>query len=415
MAVIEFNHIWKKFKKGGGGASLRDLISNMISRLHPEFIPHQAGPYTLHPDSIFWALKDVSFEVNEGEALGIIGPNGAGKTTILKLLSGIMRPTKGNINIKGKLSSLIELGAGFHPELTGRENIYLNGQILGMHRDEIKRKFDSIVDFSGIEEFLDMPVKRYSSGMYVRLGFAIAIHVDFDVLLVDEVLAVGDINFQKKCFTKMGEFREKGMTIVLISHSMSNISRTCNRAIFLDRGKAEFKGVSDKAIEAYYNSIDKKAQDIISTKIYKVGTGEVSISNVKVFQENNNIKSNEIEFGKNIVIEANYKINSENIPDDIEFRVGILTLEGYDFMKLIHREYKPSRNGQVQFIIKSPKLFPRTYKINIAACPLDMDYHMGGIGNAATFTIKKPDNKKISKFEYGNTYLVYFDYESKAL
>ena len=198
-----------------------------------------------------WALRDVSLEVAEGESLGIIGNNGAGKSTLLKLLSRITAPTSGEIEIRGRLSALVEVGSGFHPELTGRENIFLNGSMLGMTRSEIARKVDSIVEFAGVPEYIDVPVKRYSSGMYVRLGFSIAAHLDPDILLLDEVLAVGDIVFQAKCLDLIGQLRESGRTVVLISHDLGAIQRLCDRVILLHHGQVVMTGAPIDVIDHY--------------------------------------------------------------------------------------------------------------------------------------------------------------------
>jgi lipopolysaccharide transport system ATP-binding protein len=203
-------------------------------------------------DDIIWALRDISFEVQKGEVLGIIGRNGAGKSTLLKILSSITDPTYGSVKIKGRISSLLEVGTGFHPELTGRENIYLNGTILGMSKKEIDRKFSDIVEFSEIEKFIDTPIKRYSSGMKVRLGFSVAAHLEPEILLIDEVLAVGDVSFQQKCIEKILMLvREKNKTILFVSHKMSSIKTLCNRSIVLDTGGILFEGDVDTAISAY--------------------------------------------------------------------------------------------------------------------------------------------------------------------
>ena len=201
----------------------------------------------------FWALKDVSFEVKRGEVLGIIGRNGAGKSTLLKILSRITEPTEGRVTIKGRVASLLEVGTGFHPELTGRENIYLNGAILGMSRAEIRRKFDEIVAFSGVEKFLDTPVKRYSSGMYVRLAFAVAAHLEPEILIVDEVLAVGDAEFQKKCLGKMGEVAKARAHGLFVSHNMAAVQTLCQRCLRVASGRSEFLGVTTEAIGLYLN------------------------------------------------------------------------------------------------------------------------------------------------------------------
>jgi lipopolysaccharide transport system ATP-binding protein len=202
----------------------------------------------------FWALKDINFSVNKGDRIGIIGHNGAGKSTLLKVFSQITTPTEGNIEVKGKVSSLLEVGTGFHPELTGRENLYLNGSILGMDRSEIENKFADIVQFSEIGDFLDTPVKKYSSGMYVRLAFAVAAHLDPDILIVDEVLAVGDMKFQQKCLGKMEDVSDEGKTVIYVSHSMNTVQQLCNRVIVMDHGKIIYDGNVDEGIKVYMDN-----------------------------------------------------------------------------------------------------------------------------------------------------------------
>ena len=219
--------------------------------------PHLPAPRSLLPASSFedfWALRDVNLEIKQGEVVGIIGRNGAGKSTLLKILSRITEPTKGRIHLRGRVSSLLEVGTGFHPELTGRENIFLNGAILGMTRLEIKRKFDEIVAFAGLEKFLDTPVKRYSSGMYVRLAFAVAAHLEPEILIVDEVLAVGDGEFQKKCLDKMDNVGRSGRTILFVSHNIQAITRLCNRSILMAQGQIRMDGPSDQVANVYANS-----------------------------------------------------------------------------------------------------------------------------------------------------------------
>lgn len=234
--------------------ALRDVIAECAKRA---FMPRRPRPFeqrnsTPPRSEDFWALKDVSFEIQPGEVVGIIGRNGAGKSTILKILSRITDPTAGRVRIRGRVGSLLEVGTGFHPELTGRENIYLNGAILGMKKAEIRRKFDEIVTFAEIEKFLDTPVKRYSSGMYVRLAFAVAAHLDPEILIVDEVLAVGDAEFQKKCLGKMENVaREHGRTVLFVSHNMAAIKSLTTHAIVLDAGCVEFDGQTSSAIETY--------------------------------------------------------------------------------------------------------------------------------------------------------------------
>ena len=228
--------------------SLRETISHACTVL---FNRTQRRDSSLASSEEFWALKNVSFEIQPGEALGIIGRNGAGKSTLLKIISRITRPTEGSVEITGRVGSLLEVGTGFHPELSGRENIHLNGSILGMKRADLVRKFDEIVSFAEIERFLDTPVKRYSSGMYTRLAFAVAAHLEPEILVVDEVLAVGDARFQKKCLGKMDEVAQAGRTILFVSHNMTAISRLCRRAIWIDGGQIRRAGDSDEVIKAY--------------------------------------------------------------------------------------------------------------------------------------------------------------------
>ncbi len=255
MNAIEFKSVSKKFKKGESFDSLRDFIPNIAKG----FLPWMNGKEkdVLHSKE-FWALKDVSFELKRGECLGIIGPNGSGKSTTLKLLCNILKPTQGEIKINGKLSALIEVGAGFHPDLTGRENVYLNGAILGMKKREIDKKFDSIVTFSELEEFIDTPVKRYSSGMYARLGFSVAAHLDPDILLVDEVLSVGDLYFQTKCFEKIKTLKLNGQTIVFISHNMEAMLNLCSRTILLYKGNMLLQGKTEDVVREYQSSVQKQ-------------------------------------------------------------------------------------------------------------------------------------------------------------
>lgn len=262
-AVIQVEGLSKKYqiKHQAGGAlykTLRETITHLPKRLFSR------SPKESREE--FWALNDVSFNIMPGERVGIIGRNGAGKSTLLKLLSRITEPTKGRITLRGRVASLLEVGTGFHPELTGRENIFLNGAILGMHRSEIQRKFDEIVDFSGVEKFLDTPVKRYSSGMYVRLAFAVAAHLEPEILIVDEVLAVGDAEFQKKCMGKMEEVSQgQGRTVLLVSHNMNHILALCPGALFLGNGQVIFQGMAEDVIKEY-----KQAQRALSNESSKI-------------------------------------------------------------------------------------------------------------------------------------------------
>jgi lipopolysaccharide transport system ATP-binding protein len=246
--AIRVESLSKQYKIGAVRSRHDTLRDQVVHRLR-SLVRRNGQP--LHAKETFWALKDVSFEVKQGEVVGIIGRNGAGKSTLLKILSRITEPTTGTAKLDGRLGSVLEVGTGFHPELSGRENIYLNAAILGMRRTEIDRKFDAIVEFSGVEKFIETPVKRYSSGMYVRLAFAVAAHLDLEILLIDEVLAVGDIEFQKKCLGKMGEVAKGGRTVLFVSHQMNQIRRLCERVIWLDGGSTRMIGPTAEVIGAY--------------------------------------------------------------------------------------------------------------------------------------------------------------------
>ncbi|HEX5473140.1 MAG TPA: ABC transporter ATP-binding protein [Vicinamibacterales bacterium] len=246
----------KKFRRGERHDSLRDLVPAIARRV----AGRRASTELSHQE--FWAVRNVSFDVRPGEAVGIIGPNGAGKSTLLKLLTRILKPTSGECEVLGRIGALIEIAAGFHQELTGRENVYLQGAIMGMKRAEIARKFDAIVEFSGIGEFIDTPIKRYSSGMNARLGFSIAAHLDPDVLLIDEVLSVGDASFQEQCVARMRELIGRGVPLVFISHNLPAVLELCTRTIVLDRGQVRFDGAPAEAIRVYrHPSLDSPASE----------------------------------------------------------------------------------------------------------------------------------------------------------
>jgi lipopolysaccharide transport system ATP-binding protein len=268
--IIEVKNLSKKYNithANGGYVALRDVLANVIK--HPfSFIKQKAKESVgLSKKEEFWALKDINFTVNQGEIIGIIGRNGAGKSTLLKILSQITPPTTGEIKLRGRVGSLLEVGTGFHPELTGRENIFLNGAILGMKKVEIAKKFDEIVEFAGVEKFLDTPVKYYSSGMYVRLAFSVAAHMEPDILIIDEVLAVGDAEFQKKCLGKMDDITKKeGRTVLFVSHNMGAVQSLCARVILLDQGKLATSGESTQVINTYLNKYGKNNLNYVPPK-----------------------------------------------------------------------------------------------------------------------------------------------------
>lgn len=252
--IIRFEHVTKEYRLGAiGGGTLRGDLQSLMARIRGKEDPNlRIGQSAYAKNERFLALDDVSFSVKTGERVGIIGHNGAGKSTLLKLLSRVTGPTKGTISYNGRIASMLEVGTGFHPELTGRENVYMNGAILGMTKAEIKKKFDDIVHFAEMEQFIDTPVKRYSSGMYVKLAFAVAAHLDADILVMDEVLAVGDMKFQQKCLGKMDDVsKNEGRTVLYVSHNMNTIRQLCTRCIVLDHGKVVFDGEVEQAIGVY--------------------------------------------------------------------------------------------------------------------------------------------------------------------
>lgn len=267
--------------------ALRETLTNAMSgsfrRVRAAF-NNSGVPQQQNGHNTFWALKDLSFEIKRGEVVGIIGRNGAGKSTLLKILSRITAPTAGEVEIHGRVGSLLEVGTGFHPELTGRENIYLNGAILGMKRAEISRKFDEIVAFAGIEKFIDTPVKRYSSGMYVRLAFGVAVHLEPDILVIDEVLAVGDAEFQRKCLLKMQEIGKGGRTIIFVSHNMSAVRSICNTGFVLEQGSIASQGEINSVVDDYFSG-----QLLTNTQQTSVQTESFSVDNVKIYSLNSSV------------------------------------------------------------------------------------------------------------------------------
>jgi lipopolysaccharide transport system ATP-binding protein len=293
--VIKVEDLSKAYQIGqiGTGTISRDLerfwSTKIMGKDDPFLKIGETNDRSIKGESdIVWSLKDINFEVNQGDAIGIIGKNGAGKSTLLKLLSRVTSPTTGHIKVKGRIASLLEVGTGFHPELSGRENIYLNGAILGMRKKEITRKLDEIIDFSGVERYVDTPVKRYSSGMYVRLAFAVAAHLESEILIIDEVLAVGDAEFQKKCLGKMGDITKgDGRTVLFVSHNMAAVKSLCNNGIFIENGSIKCTGNIESVTENYLNINDKKSFLFTNLKLSSIN----AISEVKILTNNTFIET----------------------------------------------------------------------------------------------------------------------------
>jgi len=283
--IIRVENLSKKYTiahQQEGSSTLRDVLTHKAKAISNKIIKPFGNIKTASNREDFWALKDISFEIKRGDRVGIIGRNGAGKSTLLKILSRIVEPTSGRISINGRVASLLEVGTGFHPELSGRENIYLNGAILGMSKVEIQKKFDEIVSFAEVEKFLDTPVKRYSSGMYVRLAFAVAAHLEPEILIVDEVLAVGDAAFQKKCLGKMEDVGKEGRTILFVSHNMGAVQNLCSRGIFLRFGAVEADETATSAVSNYLKSLEDSASPNLLERTERRGKGQVRLAQVEV-------------------------------------------------------------------------------------------------------------------------------------
>ncbi|UCG42199.1 MAG: ABC transporter ATP-binding protein [candidate division WOR-3 bacterium] len=291
-----------------------------------------------------WALSDVSFTVKQGEVLGVIGSNGAGKSTLLKIISQITAPTSGCIKAKGRVASLLEVGTGFHPDLTGRENTYLNGAILGMKKPEIDRKFDEVVAFSEVEQFIDTPVKRYSSGMYVRLAFAVAAHLDPEILLVDEVLAVGDAAFQRKCIGKMGDVARGGRTVLFVSHNLGAVTTLCHRTIWLDKGQLRMDSDSSSAVEAYLGQRKRATRKSLSDRSDRTGSGEVRFVGCRIARECGGSEVNEFLTGEEVFIHI-----------DLEARSSISVFVGLQVKDSLGRKVTSfnSREGGFEPLLKT--------------------------------------------------------------
>ncbi len=300
--IVSFEDVSKRYRLGSGNTSLRAALSHGLRRL----LPSARGDEAL-PD--FWAVKGLSFELKRGEAIGFIGPNGAGKTTVLKLLANITQPTTGKLDVRGRVSALIELGAGFHPDLTGRENIYLNAAILGLSSRGVDRIFDQIVAFSGLERFIDTPVKRYSSGMYVRLGFSIAAHIEPNLLLVDEVLAVGDSQFRQRCAQRIEELQTMGTSIVFVAHNLYLVRSVCDRAIFLRGGEVQAQGEVGEVIQAYEMWLHQEAEHELAPLPDEITTAETQLYRIELRDPSGKIQE-EFAYDETVELRIFYRVAS---------------------------------------------------------------------------------------------------------
>ncbi|HET6326330.1 MAG TPA: ABC transporter ATP-binding protein [Planctomycetaceae bacterium] len=368
--AIRVQNLGKQYQLGAreaGYVTFREAISGLFTNPVRRF-KSLSGRAT--EDESFWALKDVSFEVQPGEVIGIIGHNGAGKSTLLKILSQITEPTEGRVEIDGRIGSLLEVGTGFHPELSGRENIFLNGSILGMSREEVRRKFDEIVAFAEVEKFLDMPVKKYSSGMSVRLAFSVAAHLDPEILIIDEVLAVGDQAFQNKCLGKMSGVAESGRTILFVSHQMAAVEAMCSSVILLSEGRIKARGETSKIVERYLRGVSRGEMQPLQDRRDRKGSGAVRFESVS-FSDGRGRSVMSFQCGSPAEIVLSYQNHSERelrnlrvcIGIDNEFGQRVLLLDS----KLVGRDLAKvdPDGGTVRFQMPKLALLPGCYHFTI--------------------------------------------------
>jgi ABC-type polysaccharide/polyol phosphate transport system ATPase subunit len=389
MNAIELVNVTKVYRRYSRRKQFATLKSALLKG---SLIPD------LPPDEKFPALQGVSFTVTAGKTYGIIGRNGSGKSTALKLVAGITRPTTGTVKVNGRISALIELGAGFHPEISGRENVFINGIMLGLTKREVAKRFDEIVEFAELQQFIDAPVKTYSSGMYMRLGFAVAIHVDPDVLLVDEVLAVGDEGFTHKCLDKFGEFKRRGKTILLVTHSLGLVERFCDEALWLDSGAVRGEGDPKRVVGAYLTDVERSEEKELATEEVKAqedvapsgdmtlavegrwGSREIEITGVTLKGEDGQ-PAHVFQSGERIAVQLGVRAHAPT--SDFVFGIGLYSAEGVTCYgtNTDMEDFQPEEirgDGEVTFTIDSLDLVEGTYKLDVAVHKRDgypYDYH----------------------------------------
>ncbi len=371
--VIEINGLGKQYRLGQvGTGTMSDDLKRMLYRIRGKEDPFlkigEANDRSKKGDSEYvWALRNVNLKVNQGDILGIIGKNGAGKSTLLKILSRTTLPTEGEYKVRGRIASLLEVGTGFHPDLSGRENIYLNGAILGMTKAEIKRQFDEIVDFSGVAAYIDTPVKRYSSGMYVRLAFAVSAHLDPDILIIDEVLAVGDIEFQEKCLGKMKDVAGQGRTVLFVSHNMASMKALCKSGMVMQNGAVIFQGSISDSISCYLSGLNTGANNGTIEDVHRtINTGIVYFKEVQI-ENPEFVNGNSIFFNHNIVIKGKIEFLSDL--ENVLFDARIVSADGIEIlntMNIYDGGFVNIRKGIVSIHLEMEnKLQPGKYFINL--------------------------------------------------
>jgi ABC-type polysaccharide/polyol phosphate transport system ATPase subunit len=381
--LVEVNGVSKKFRKGFRYKSLREDLGRIALALRGKKAPEEE----------FWALRDVSFRVGPGEALGIIGSNGAGKSTTLKLIARISYPNSGSIHVKGRVAALIEVGAGLHPELTGRDNVFVNGAILGMKRAEIEAKYDSIVAFAELHDFMDLPVKRYSSGMYVRLGFSVAVHTDPDIMLIDEVLSVGDVGFQAKSLDRMLSFRDKGVTLLFVSHNLPAVSQICERALWIENGRQMMLDRTDVVLAAYLEAHDRKLRDSSSAEEVRgrdIGSGEVVIEKITTHTVDGEPVGS-FEYRKPLLLRLHYRaferVRRPYFMVGVTHHAGALFAASMQFDECCPESIEG--RGVVELLFKELPLLPGTYHV-IGQIRRDVSTNYYNPRQLASFSVASP-------------------------
>lgn len=413
-SAIVFNNVGKMYRLGEiGTGSLASDLNRFVAKLRgkedPYSIVAEDNDRTIKSDSKFvWALKDISFDIKEGEVVGIIGRNGAGKSTMLKLLSRVTLPSSGEIKVKGRIASLLEVGTGFHPDLTGRENVFLNGAILGMTKKEIAGKFDEIVDFSGVERYIDTPVKRYSSGMYVRLAFAVAAHLEPEILVVDEVLAVGDSEFQKKCLGKMKDVSRQGRTVLFVSHNMPSVRALCNKAMLLQKGRLTSYGNTQEIISEYFASdyvLRNNDDGSIPERLSLHHTGEGRFTFVKVMDDEQQYKK-ELYFKQRFSVHFKFmaQVNIENA----SLSVFIVNSYGENvLMSTENIDFKPTNfaKGETEYIVSFDELLmPGGYSIGLAVSYFHTGSSIDYVESVCDFKVIKETKEKDMEYPWATVH-----------
>jgi len=404
--AIEFSGVTKIYSiRERGYRTFRDSFSRSLNKVRQKFKRNPNNDLSSNDNNIIHALNNVSFGVDRGEALGIIGANGSGKTTILRLLANVTEPSSGEISVSGKVAPLIHVGAGFHPELTGRENVYLNATIMGLSKDEIDKKYEDIVSFAELERFMDTPVKRYSSGMYVRLGFAVVANIDPDIFLIDEILSVGDLAFQRKCLNTMSKIRKTDKSIVFVSHNISAVKGLCDRVIWLNKGEITREGDPSEVISAYTSYMTSKSQFVQDTSYIggktHWGTGEARFTNVELLNSEGK-KADIFVPGDEITVRLEYKANKRI--DSPVFWIGIINDDevkvfGSHYNKERVGEYIIKEKGALNCTIDTRLLRPGNYYVMVGVYG-EFGLAYDRIGRACTMTIMYKKKKGYEKY-YG--------------